>query len=353
MTPRAATTPADPETLHPGLSLLLLVLLVGAGMCLGLFLGAVVIWLGYGVDIRELPQLLVAPKRYPQAWAVLMWVQGLQLLGFGAAYLLPVLRGLSPREYFTPRRPVPTLWLLAAALLVVVSVPVMSVLIAWNAHLELPAFLYDFYRDARLKEDAAQQLTSFLTRFTSPQRLLVALLVIAVVPAVMEELVFRGVLLRQLARWTKSVHWGVWLSAIVFSYVHQQFFGFFPRMVLGAVLGYLFVWSGNLWVSIAAHFVQNAFQLVLLYMQQRGNIQFDADANEALPWPLALGSALLTAALLYWLHRQRVLAPAAPQEAHTLTSQGVLIRQPDVPPVAGHTLTSHGIEAPGADKPRA
>jgi membrane protease YdiL (CAAX protease family) len=350
MTPRPLA-PAK-ETLHPALSLLLLSGLVLAGVCLGFFVGALVIWFGYGLNIQDLPLLLAAPGSYPNAWAILMWMQGLPLLGLGAAYLVPVLRKLDPVEYFTPRRPVPLWWLLAAAAVVVVSMPAMSVIIAWNANLELPPFLYDFYKEARLKEDAAAQVISFLTRFTSLGRLLLAVVVIAVLPAVTEELVFRGVALQQITRWTKSVHWGVWLSAIVFSYIHQQFFGFFPRMILGAMLGYLFVWSGNLWVSIAAHFIQNFFQLLLLYLQQRGSIGFNADANEALPWSWALVSLLLTAGLLYWLYQQRLTAAAVPVEAHTLTARGVQVRTPDgPPPVARHTLTSHGVDNPPAGQP--
>ncbi|MEJ7662013.1 MAG: CPBP family intramembrane glutamic endopeptidase [Hymenobacter sp.] len=119
--------------------------------------------------------------------------------------------------------------------------------------------LHGFELWARDNEDRAAGLTKFLTDFHSPGRLLVGLVVIAIVPAVAEELVFRGGVQRNLVAWFGSRHVGVWLAAAIFSAIHVQFFGFVPRFVLGLVLGYLYEWSGNILVSMAAHFTQNAF----------------------------------------------------------------------------------------------
>ena len=170
----------------------------------------------------------------------------------------------------------------------------MSVLIAWNAGAHFPAALHDFEVWARASEDRAAVLTKFLTRFTSGARFAVGVLVIALVPAVAEELVFRGVMQKNLVRWF-SPHIGVWLGAAIFSAIHFQFFGFVPRFVLGLVLGYLYLWSGNILVSMAAHFTQNAVQLLILYLTQRGQFGwgFDPDATDALPLTLVIPSALL------------------------------------------------------------
>jgi len=147
------------------------------------------------------------------------------------------------------------------------------------------------------REDRAAGLTKFLTQFNSAGRFWVGVVVIAIVPAVSEELVFRGVIQKNLVRWF-SPHVGVWLGAAIFSAIHFQFFGFVPRFVLGLALGYLYLWSGNILVSMAAHFTQNAFQLLILYLTQRGQFGwgFDPDANEALPWPLVLLSVKVNVA---------------------------------------------------------
>ena len=123
---------------------------------------------------------------------------------------------------------------------------------------------------------------------------------------------------KNLVRWF-SPHVGVWLGAAIFSAIHFQFFGFVPRFVLGLALGYLYLWSGNILVSMAAHFTQNALQLLILYLTQRGQFGwgFDPDATDALPLTLVIPSVLLTAGLLYVLHRS-MSAPTAPTQMLTI-----------------------------------
>ena len=302
-----------PRTVHPALQLLLLLGLALAGLCLASLLALVLARAVYGLTLAQFGALAAAPERLPHGWAVLMLYQGLALAGAGAgALLLPRLLGQSVAGYYSPRRLGAAWWPLAAAVLFVCSVPFLSALVAWNAGAHFPAFLHDFELWARAKEDQAAGLTKFLTDFHSPARLLVGLVVIAIVPAVAEELVFRGGVQRCLVAWFGSRHLGVWLAAAIFSAIHEQFFGFVPRFVLGLLLGYLYEWSGNILVSMAAHFTQNALQLVLLYLFQNKLLPsaFDPDANAPVPWAAVLLSAALTAGLLYWLHQRWV--PGSP-----------------------------------------
>ncbi|TYZ08851.1 CPBP family intramembrane metalloprotease [Hymenobacter lutimineralis] len=338
--------------LHPLLALLLLVGLMLAAVCLATFLIAVVASIFFHISVFELGAVTQNPGNNPHGWSVLMLSQGLLLfVGFaGAALALASIQGRSWASYFAPRRPVPAWWLLLAAAIIVLSLPAMSGLIAWNANAQFPAFMHEFEVWARDKETQAQDLTQYLTQFTSTGRLLVGLLVIAVVPAISEELVFRGVVQKQIIRLFGSYHAGVWLSAFLFSAIHMQFFGFVPRLVLGVVLGYLFAWSGNILVPMAAHFAQNAVQILLLYAQQRGTLSatLDPDSTEALPWPWMLLSAVLTLGLLR-LAYQKFGYTGAPVVSHTLTGEGLLVGG-STPPL-GHTLTSHGVEP--APRPQA
>ncbi len=304
-----------PRTVHPAVQLLLLLGLAVAGLCLASLLALVLASAFYGISMAQFGALAAAPERVPNGWAVLMLYQGLSLAGVGAGVLLlPRLLGQSVSSYFAPRRLGAAWWPVAAGLVIICSVPFLSALVAWNAGAHFPAFLHDFELWSREKEDQAAGLTKFLTDFNSPGRLLVGLVVIAIVPAVAEELVFRGGVQRCLVQWFGSRQVGVWLAAAIFSAIHVQFFGFVPRFVLGLVLGYLYEWSGNILVSMAAHFTQNAFQLVLLYLFQNKQLpsSFNPDANVAVPWPAVLASAALLAGLLYWLHqRWTATAPAA------------------------------------------
>ena len=317
-----------PRTLHPGLHLLLLLVTVVMGACVGYAIIFGVAVAGFGLAVPEIQRVMTTPAASAQGWALLMMAQGVLLFSVcaGGALLLASALGYGWAEYFNPRRLGAGWWLAAAAALIVVILPFMSTLVAWNAGAQFPAALHDFGVWARASEDKAAVLTKFLTQFSSVGRFGVGVVVIAVVPAVAEELVFRGVIQRNLVRWF-SPHVGVWLGAAIFSAIHFQFFGFVPRFVLGLVLGYLYLWSGNILVSMAAHFTQNAFQLLLLYLAQRGLFGwgFDPDANDALPWTLVLPSLLLSAGLLYFLY-QRMTAPAAPTAMLTLSRAGVAER---------------------------
>ena len=314
-----------PRTLHPGLQILLLLGFMFLGGCVGYTLVFGWARVGFGLSVGQLQQVMLNPAAAPEGWGLLMMTQGVLLFmaGAGGALALVSALGYGWAEYFNLRRLGAGWWLLAAAALIVVILPLMSVIIAWNAGAHFPGALHGFEVWARASEDRAAGLTKFLTNFNSGARFLVGVLVIALVPAVAEELVFRGVIQKNLVRWF-SPHVGVWLGAVIFSAIHFQFFGFVPRFVLGLVLGYLYLWSGNILVSMAAHFTQNALQLLILYLTQRGQFGwgFDSDSTDALPWTLVVPSALLTAGLLYLLH-QRMTAPAPPTQMLTIGSDGV------------------------------
>jgi hypothetical protein len=187
-----------------------------------------------------------------------------------------------------------------------------SVFIEWNANVHLPSSLKAFEDWARRREDYAEALTRYLTRFDHAGQFVLAFFVIAVLPAWGEEYVFRGLLQTELTRWTGNTHFAVWTSALLFSSIHMQFFGFVPRMFLGALFGYLYAWSGNLSVATLAHFINNAFSLVIMYLHQLGYLDIDLESTEAEPWPMVLAFAVITGLVLHRLRKTYLEKPAAP-----------------------------------------
>ena len=111
----------------------------------------------------------------------------------------------------------------------------------------------------------------------SAMDLFINLIMIGLIPAIGEELVFRGVVQKIFSQWSKNVHIGIWSAAFLFSAMHMQFYGFLPRMMLGGLLGYLYVWSGSLWLPIIGHFVNNAGAVLMSYFFQRGDLKLDPD----------------------------------------------------------------------------
>ena len=115
-------------------------------------------------------------------------------------------------------------------------------------------------------EEKAKVLTDAFTEGDSLGVLFLNLIVIALLAALSEELFFRGVLQKVLIECTRNKHLGVWIGAIIFSAFHMQFYGFLPRMLMGAFLGYLFLWSGSLWLGIFAHFINNGMAVLIIWL---------------------------------------------------------------------------------------
>ncbi len=173
----------------------------------------------------------------------------------------------------------------------------------WNTHVTFPELLRGFEEWARTKEDQLSELTKVATTFNSPVDLIFGLLVIAILPAVGEEFVFRGIIQNELWRGTKNIHTAIWLSAIIFSAIHVQFYGFIPRMLLGALFGYLYYWSGNLLIPIFAHFFNNAFGVIGIYLYRKGTIDINPEGNEVASWQAIVFCTLVTITLLYFFRK--------------------------------------------------
>ena len=193
--------------------------------------------------------------------------------------------------------------LLIGVLLMFVSIFVTATLTTWNESMNLgPAFqrLEDYMKTL---EETAKVFTDKMLNVSTFGGLLLNLLIIALIPAVGEELTFRGVLQQSLTR-RMNPHLAIFLSAAIFSFIHFQFYGFLPRMFLGILMGYMFYITGSLWTSIAMHFANNGTAVVLYYLDNKGLLE-DAEhfGETANSWLIA-ASAVATVALIVWSWRK-------------------------------------------------
>ena len=167
--------------------------------------------------------------------------------------------------------------------------------------MKLPALLSGLEDWMRTMEEAAKVLTEKFMKVEAIPGLLFNVFMIAVLPTIGEELLFRGVIQRIFTNMTKNYHWGIWIAAFIFSAFHMQFYGFLPRLLLGAMFGYLLVWTGTIWVPILAHFVNNTMGVVGYYLIDKGIISKDIEqwgtGNEQ--FPLVLFSITSTGILLF------------------------------------------------------
>ncbi len=193
--------------------------------------------------------------------------------------------------------------LLVIAIMLITN-PFVAYLMQWNQGLNLPDFLEAVQRWMEASEQKAMQLTEAFLAMNSMGDLLINLFLIAIIPAIGEELLFRGVLQQLFAKWTGKIHLSIFISAFLFSAVHLQFFGFFPRFVLGIILGYMFYWSKNLWLPILAHFTNNALAIIFTYQFIADKIQIDFLNEETqVNISAALISFLAVTLLMYLLRR--------------------------------------------------
>ena len=167
----------------------------------------------------------------------------------------------------------PAYWwmLLVGIVLMFVSLPLTNILGTWNEKANFGELLETFLK---MLEEAAGDLTQRMLEVDTIWGLLGNLLVIALIPAIGEELTFRGVMQQALTR-KCNPHVAIWLSAFIFSFIHFQFYGFLPRMFLGLILGYLFYYSGSLWTSILMHFINNGTAVVVAYLDYKGLANVD------------------------------------------------------------------------------
>lgn len=211
-----------------------------------------------------------------------------------------------PSDYLKANQKPSFVFLFFAILLIIASIPATNWMVVINESMKLPEFLKSIEDWMRDSERNANQLTEAFLNVNTVGGLIVNIFIIALVAAVGEELLFRGIILRLLIEWTKNIHWGVILSSILFSALHMQFFGFLPRMTLGILFGYIFIWSGTIWIPIILHFLFNGLTVVGAYLYNTGKIQTDVESlgstNNVL---IILLSFLFTLAILYTLYRIR------------------------------------------------
>lgn len=182
-----------------------------------------------------------------------------------------------------------------------------SGVIEWNKSINFPEFMNSFETWAFNKEKELEKITIFLVSFENNWEFLFGILSIALIPGICEEYLFRGVLQKNFYLISKNIHIAVWLSAFFFSALHLQFYGFFPRMLLGVLFGYIYYWSGSILYPMIAHIFNNFFSLTIFYFSQKGllneNFEVSVNSSPKIPIVLIIISAVLFIGFMYLLRR--------------------------------------------------
>ena len=284
----------------------------------------VIQWLGCILFLNILAAGNIFLFEQPLSVSSLKWIQFFQS---AAMFLLPPLC----MAYLWSKQPLE--WLKVkgekelkgervwAVVLMLVALPAINLLAHINEQMALPAFLEPLEAWMKTQEETAKTLTDQFMHVTTFGGLIINLLLMAVLPAISEELTFRGVLMslfkvkgeRSKVKGESVPHLAIWCSAILFSAIHLQFYGFVPRMLMGALFGYMLVWTGSLWTPILMHFTNNAMAVILYFVSLRAGWDIemmDAIGTNDTLW-LGVVSMVITIVGIYAFRRSTTMSNAS------------------------------------------
>jgi len=174
------------------------------------------------------------------------------------------------RSFFLTQRKISFAILLIGGFVMMLMLPVVNFLGEINAGMQIPQSIKELEEWMRTTEDQAEIVITAFIGQTEWYALIINMFMIAIIPAIGEELIFRGVVLQNFKKWSGNIHVAIIVSSLIFSAIHIQFFSFLPRFFLGIILGYMFYWTGSLKLPIFAHFANNGIAVVVAWMHASG-----------------------------------------------------------------------------------
>ena len=265
----------------------------------------------YGSEIMK---IVIEPDMLENSTTIGL-LKYLQIVNQIALFVIPSLifawlYNRNVNHYFNPNKKISVKKLFVCLLLLFISIPAISALVEWNEAIRLPEFMGGIENWMRNNEDQANKITEVFLNTSSIEGFVVNLIMIAVLAAIAEELFFRGILVNLLLDLKNNIHLAVWISAILFSSLHLQFFGFFPRLILGVIFGYIYVAAGNIWYPILLHFIFNGMTVVAAYLYNTGHITSSAENLGSYDSNLIIGaSAVFTIILMIIILRSTPVSP--------------------------------------------
>lgn len=263
----------------------------------------------FHISLSELSTIL-SDYNNPNNIRFLKYLQTIQAIGLFIlpAFIIAYLFNSKPFNYLGFKKIASSNIIILTISIFLVSIPIISYLGLLNSNMQLPECLSGLESWMKEKEESAKLITFAFLKMDHFSVLLFNLFMIGILPAIGEELIFRGVFQKIFAEWTKNIHVGILLAAFLFSAMHFQFYGFLPRFMLGILLGYLFYWSGSIWIPILGHFVNNSVAVIAFYFYEEKALESAENFGpEAIPF-LGLSIALISILLVtFYKQKQKVI----------------------------------------------
>jgi uncharacterized protein len=253
---------------HPLTKLLTVVFIMIVGFFVVFIIGFLLALLLFNTSLTELSGFF-ASYDFSGRMYLLKYFQIIQTIGLFVvpSFVLARMFSNHPATFLGFSRKPRMISLVIVLVLIFTALPFINFLSHLNQSIPFPEYMKSLEEWLMDREKNAQELTFQFLEAKNLMQLVVNIVMIAVLPAIGEELLFRGILQKLFAEWIRNIHLGILIAAVLFSAMHVQFYGFIPRLALGMLLGYLFFWSGSIWLPIIAHFVNNASAVVYYFFQ--------------------------------------------------------------------------------------
>jgi len=292
----------SPTEFRPFMQFLIFLAVLLVALIIGNLIGAGIIGALYGLKTFTAITTLntAAPNFLNALWILQLAGTTLPILATPIFFAYVVAQ--NPAEYIRSNFTFPWLLLVLIFAMMFISAPLIELLSNINQKMNLPPFL-KWMRDS---EDSAQKLTDVMLQMNTVWSMIFNLIFVGLLTAIVEEFMFRGCLQTIFEKWTKNTHAAIWITAILFSAFHMEFFGFLPRLLLGVMFGYFVAWSGSIWASVWAHFINNGTDVVLTYLSQHKKIGIKPDDQHVFNSKIYILSFIIIL-FLFWIYRQIAL----------------------------------------------
>ncbi len=292
--------------------------LFGAGVVIGTLISAVLWLVITGRPILVMETDILNPKYYN----AVMWIQAVSTLFmfFLPVYFFALICYRDPYRFIGFNKNANYKQVLLVLGILLVTFPLSGALAELNKIIPISKN-WETYFKAKEADRAAQE--AMLININSFSRYVLSMIIIGLLPAIFEEVFFRGGLQNILTRWFKSPWVAIIITSIIFSAVHLSYYGFLVRFALGVVLGLVFYYSGNIWLNILFHFLYNGLQVTALYIATMQGNKNTKDIEENFPlWAGVVALVLIIYAFIKFrqislLQQQKyVMPPEDPDDFH-------------------------------------
>ena len=208
-----------------------------------------------------------------------------------------------PMAYLGLRKPGKGIQLLLVILMMIGSIPVLQMIEGLISHIDFGPKV----KESQAASDATMSAFLNVPTFSAFVKVFV---IMAIIPAMGEEMFFRGVLLRFTRKKTRNMVYPILFTAVIFSYSHANIYGFLSIFLAGILLAVIYNITGSLWCGIVGHMVFNGSQVILAYMANSNNTIKTLMSNTSLPLSLVVGGAVLFGISFYLLLKNKTPLPA-------------------------------------------